>query len=240
MRDDGRRLPSRNEGHETAFRARNRTMIDDRQGTPMTAAARPHPDRSLLPYAAAALAVALLGACTAGSPGPTSTTPPSSTTTSAEPSTTTTPAPSPTKTVDPVLAKIPADARARTADGAQAFARFFIESLNVGATKPDSKVLEGLYAPSCETCLAMFESLKGLEAKKQRHTGASIRVSSTSSLVFSASSSQVLLDVQQKSVKVVDSKGNTVRQTAEGPGTFVMSISFDNGHWAATKVQTAS
>src|SRR5690242_7424409 len=108
VRDDGRRLPSRNEGHETLFRARNRTMIDDRQGTPMTAAARPHPHRRLLPYAAAGLAVALLGACTSGDPSPTTTTPPSSTTTSAAPSTTSTPAPSPTTSADPVVARIPA------------------------------------------------------------------------------------------------------------------------------------
>ncbi|WP_147063780.1 DUF6318 family protein [Terrabacter aerolatus] len=209
----------------------------------MTAAVRQHRHRTLLPYAAAGLAAALLGACTSGDPGTTVTTAPpaasTTTSTSAAPSTTST-APSPTTSVDPVLARIPDAARARTAAGAQAFARFFIESLNAGASKPDSRVLAGLFAPSCETCQAMYKSLKILETKKQRHTGDSIRVSATSSLTFSTSAAQVLIDVEQKSVDVVDSKGATVRRTADGPGTFVMSISLNGGHWIATKLQTAS
>src|SRR4051812_41516596 len=101
-------------------------MIDDRQGTPMTAAARPHRHRPLLAYAVVPIALAVLGACTASDPGPAVTAPPSSSavTSSLTPTTTTTStAPSPTATVDPVIAKIPAAARARTAPGAQAFAR---------------------------------------------------------------------------------------------------------------------
>src|SRR6478735_5923908 len=97
----------------------------------MTAAARPHRHRTLLPYAAALVALATLGACSGGDPGPTRTTPPAITTTSSAPTTTTTaPAPSPTTSVDPVLAKIPAAARGNNAAGAEAFARFYIVQIN--------------------------------------------------------------------------------------------------------------
>jgi hypothetical protein len=223
---------------------RNRTMIDDRQGTPMTAAARPdrlRRRRTLLPYAAALAALLTVPACTGADPGPTATTPPVSTTststTASEPPSTTT---SPTTSVDPVLAKIPAPARAQSEKGAQAFARFFIEQLNVGAMRPDGNVLNGLFIASCKTCVAMHASLEDLEKRDQRHDGQSIKVLATSSIKSSASRPQVLVDVQQISVKVLDSKGRTVRTTASGPGSFVMTLSLVNGHWVAQRLQSVS
>src|SRR6476620_5625355 len=152
-------------------------MIDDRQGTPMTARDNVQRHRTYLPWAAALLALGTLGACTssgaAGSPGASSPTATSAGSTSKAPSSTatTTAAPSPTTSTDPIIAKIPAPARPITKAGAEAFARFFIDSLNRGATKPDSGVLEGLFTPSCKTCSAMKASLKKLEVQGQRHAG---------------------------------------------------------------------
>ena len=84
----------------------------------------PHRHRSHLPYAAALVAVATLGACTGGDPGRARRLPRQA------------PprhggahdddhlaAPSPTPSVDPVIAKIPADARPETHAGAEAFAQ---------------------------------------------------------------------------------------------------------------------
>src|SRR6476619_4869556 len=111
-------------------------MVDDQQGTPMTAAATPHRHRTLLPYAAALVAVATLGACTGGDPGPSRTTPPASTTTSSAATIkTTTPAPSPTTSVNPVIAKIPAAAQMETPDGSVAFAEFFMTQVNIAFTE---------------------------------------------------------------------------------------------------------
>ncbi|GAB3884827.1 DUF6318 family protein [Terrabacter terrigena] len=208
----------------------------------MTAAARADRHRKLLPYAAALVALATLGACTGSDPGQDTATPPvtSSTpaTTTAVPSTTT--KPTPTATVDPVIAKIPAAARAKTEAGAQAFARFFIESLNTGATTANPQVLEGLFTPACETCKAMHDSLQTLKMKHQRHTAPSIKVTGTTAVATTGSARQVLIDVQQISVAVIDSKGNTIRTTAEGPGAFVMTLGVAHGHWVAQRLQTAS
>src|SRR6478735_2762331 len=109
-------------------------MVDDQQGTPMTAAATPHRHRTLLPYAAALVAVATLGACPGGDPGPSRTASPASI---PPPSTTTAPAPSPTAPTDPVIAKIPAAARGNNAAGAEAFARFYIMQINAAFSRPD-------------------------------------------------------------------------------------------------------
>ena len=70
VRHDRRRLPSWNEGRTTHLRRCNRTMIDDRQGTPMTAAARPHRHRTLLAYAVAPVALAAAGCVHGRRPGP--------------------------------------------------------------------------------------------------------------------------------------------------------------------------
>ncbi|WP_374968754.1 DUF6318 family protein [Terrabacter sp. BE26] len=139
-----------------------------------------------------------------------------------------------------MIAKIPAAARTVTGAGAQAFARFFIESLNKGATKPDATALSGLFAPECKTCVAMDKSLQKLKAQGERHAATSIVVTRTNSLTFRTSSAQVLIDVEQKRVKVLNSEGSALRETASGPGTFVMTLSQQGGHWVATKLQTAS
>jgi hypothetical protein len=211
----------------------------------MTAADRAHRDRKLLPYAAAFVALATLGACSGSDPGPGATTPrvPSTTavtattTMSAPPATT---KPTPTATVDPVIAKIPAAARPLTNSGSLAFARFFIDSLNKGATTANPAVLDGLYAPTCGTCAAMHDSLQALKKKDQRHAAPSIKVTETSAVSASSNARQVLIDVQQISVAVTDSKGNTIRTTAEGPGAFVMTLGTAHVHWVAQRLQTAS
>jgi hypothetical protein len=208
----------------------------------MTAAARADRHRPLLAYAAGLVALSTLGACTGSDPGPANTTPPvtasSATTTTASPSTTTTP--TPTQSVDPVIAKIPAPARLLSDAGSLAFARFFIESLNTGATTANATVLEGLFVPSCETCVAMHDSLQALAKKGQRHAAASIKVTGTSPVSSTSETRQVLVDVQQVSVAVIDSKGNKVRTTAQGPGAFVMTLGTFQGHWVAQRLQTAS
>jgi hypothetical protein len=205
-------------------------MIDDRQGTPMTAAARPHPHRRLLPYAAAGLAVALLGACTSGDPSPTTTTPPSSTTTSAAPSTTTTPAPSPTKTVDPVLAKIPAAARPETQAGAAAFSRFYFEQLNRSFQRASPEILDGLFQPSCRICVDLQKSARDLKAASQHHDGDTLKVTFASATVFNDQDRQVLVKLDQSSVNVVTKSGKRVDKTKAGSGAFVAVLRFTD-HW---------
>jgi hypothetical protein len=124
--------------------------------------------------------------------------------------------------------------------GSLAFARFFIESLNAGATSANPAVLDGLYSSTCGTCVAMHDSLQTLKRKSQRHAGPSIKVTGTSPVSSAGNTREVLIDVQQLSVAVLDSKGNTLRTTAAGPGAFVMTLGTTQGHWVAQRLQTAS
>ena len=216
-------------------------MVDDRQGTPMTAAARPHRHRTLLAYAVVPLALAALGACTGSDPGPAVTTPPSNSavTSSPAPTTTTSSAtPSPTATVDPVIAKIPAPARPHTQDGAEAFARFYMEQVNRAFTSADPTALAALAGPDCKTCSAFVAGAKDLKAKGHRHQGLSISVDGSPSNSYKPNSAIVQVFVTQHSVPVIDRRGKQVEQTKEGQGIFFATLTFDK-HWVVQRLQVA-
>ncbi|GAA2479777.1 DUF6318 family protein [Terrabacter carboxydivorans] len=209
-------------------------MIDDRQGTPMTAAARPH--RTPVSYAAAALAVGLLGACTSGDPGPavtTARTASSSASSASPPPTTTTPTPSPTTSVDPVLAKIPAAARLETQSGAAAFARFYFEQLNRSFMDASPEILDGLFDPSCRICTDLQKSSRELEAQSRHHAGNTLTVTLASATVFNKKDRQVLVTLDQHSVAVLNKSGKRVDTTKSGKGAFVAALRFTD-HWVIT------
>lgn len=220
----------------------DRTMIDDRQGTPMTARENTQRHRRFTPYAVGLLALAALGACSssgaAETPG-TSSAPPTaaSTTTSAKPPTTTS-TPSPTSSEDPVNAKIPKAARAHTQEGAEAFARFYMEQVNKGFTEADPSSLEGLGAPSCETCSSFFESTKDLKARGHHHKGLSISVDGALANSYTPKKAIVQLFVTQHSVPVVDRRGKEVDHTKAGEGIFLATLSFGN-RWVIERIQVA-
>ena len=207
----------------------------------MTAAARPHRHRPLLAYAVVPVALAVLGACTPSDPGPAVTGPPSSSAVTSSPiptATTTSTAPSPTATVDPVIAKIPAAARPRTQDGAEAFARFYMEQVNRAFTGPDPTALASLAGLDCKTCSAFLAGAKELKAKGHRHKGVSITVDGSPSNSYTPTSAIVQVFVTQHSVPVIDRSGKKVAQTKAGQGIFLATLTFDT-HWVIQRLQVA-
>ena len=204
----------------------------------MTAAATPHRHRTLLPYAAALVAVATLGACTGGDPGPSRTTPPASITTSSTPTTTTTaPAPSPTTSLNPVTAKIPAAARTNDRAGATLFSRFYFTELNRSFRTGDSALLAELASTKCITCTAFVDGVNELRDKGRRYGGDLVIVSSANPLKFSESTKQVLLEIDQRAVPVLDKSGAQTETTPPGKATFVASLAFDSGRWTLMRLQ---
>ncbi len=206
----------------------------------MTAAARAHRHRKLLPYAAALVAVATFGACTGGDPAPAPTTPSvtssaTATTTSATPTTAT---PTTTTTVDPVIAKIPAPARAHTQAGAEAFAKFYMEQVNAAFTKADPAALMNLASASCKTCASFLAGAKDLKAKGIHHEGVSITVDGAPANSYSAEKAVIQLFVSQHSVPVVNGAGKKVDQTKAGDGILVATLSFDS-RWIVERLQVA-
>lgn len=193
---------------------------------------------------AALSATLALAACNGAEPvvGPTgSSSSTSSTTTTAPPTTTSKPTTSTTTpTVDPVLAKIPKAARPETMQGAEAFAKFYIDSLNTGSTGKDFNALKGLYKASCIACVSMNATLQELKKKGHHNVGDSIAVVNSEGMNQSATSTAVLLDVHERSVRVVDEAGNLVRRTNTRDSSFVMTLSFSERRWTVVRLQPAT
>lgn len=231
--------PSGRDGLQTTQPPTPRTMIDDRQGTPMTAAARVHRHRRLLPYAAALVAAATLGSCSGGDPGPATTAPPvtstAATTTTAQPTTMT---PTPTATVDPVIAKIPAAARSHSRAGAEAFGRFYMEQVNQAFTQADPNALVGLARPTCKTCSSFLAGAKELRAKGIHHQGVSITVEGSPANAYSSNRAVIQIFVTQHSVPVVDKENKKVDQTKAGEGILIATLAFEQ-RWVMERLQVA-
>lgn len=207
----------------------------------MTAAVRPHRHRTLCSYAAAGLAVALLGSCTGGDPGPQATTGPPATSSAATsaPPTTATSAPSPTTSVDPVLAKIPAAARPETIEGAAAYTKYYFSQLNAAFKTGDPSILLGLSSAACKTCAALSNGVADV-AKAGRHYGGDLTdVNYASATEFSATTRRVLVDLNQRAVPVLDRSGRAVDKTRSAKLAFVATVEF-NKRWTITRLQKAT
>ncbi|MDV3223047.1 DUF6318 family protein [Intrasporangium sp.] len=139
---------------------------------------------------------------------------------------------------DPVLARIPAAARPETREGAEAFAAFFLESLNTAARTPDPTVLDGLFLRACETCVAMRDSVADLTRLGRKHTADSVRVKGTDPIVFTDQRRAVRVEIEQIAVDVTDKWGRTAYRTEAGTFSFAVTMVYRSGQWTVTKLQT--
>jgi hypothetical protein len=125
-------------------------------------------------------------------------------------------------------------------EGAEAFAAFFIDSLNSAARMADPGLLEGLYTRDCTTCIAMHESIQTLRTQQRRHAAATLIVRRSAALSFTDDQKTVQLDVDQRAVQILDKTGRGIDTTRAGSGAFVMTLEFGNGHWVASRLQTVA
>ncbi|HET8595083.1 MAG TPA: DUF6318 family protein, partial [Intrasporangium sp.] len=209
-----------------------------RTGEPMVAMPK------MVPYAAGLAAVLALGACSGGNPAtaetvaPPSVTSPSSapSATSSVPTTSQTPM---TTSEDPVLAKIPKEARAKTEKGAESFVAFYLDSLNVALSKPDPSLLEGLYDSSCSGCRALRDDALELARQHQRHDGTTITLKRATAIQFVQDRKEVEAEVVQNPIPVVDASGGIVRRNAGKEGLFLFTLAFDDG-WKVVRLQASA
>lgn len=119
-----------------------------------------------------AAAAAALAACSSSPPPPAPTLTPVSpspgTTPPTTPSTPTGDATATPPTSGATAAQVPAAARANTAAGAEAFARYYFDALNAAFTTPDPGRLHGLADDSCRPCAA-FQAATAALARSGYH-----------------------------------------------------------------------
>ncbi|PKZ41059.1 hypothetical protein CYJ76_09475 [Kytococcus schroeteri] len=80
----------------------------------------------------------------------------------------TSPQPSTPDGETPAPPVMPAAAKENTAEGAEAFARWYVESINHLFRYPQAGVIDEFSAPSCEQCQRIAETVEEFESKGQR------------------------------------------------------------------------
>jgi hypothetical protein len=86
---------------------------------------------------------------------------------------------------------VPAEARANTAAGAEAFVRFYFERLNVAFVEANPAALTGLSAQTCGSCASFAASVRRLRAKEQRVTLEPFRIMGMSETPASGSAKRI-------------------------------------------------
>lgn len=132
---------------------------------------------------------------------------------------------------------IPTTRQSSTAAGAQAFATFFINSLNTGSRGRDYHSLDRLWTADCKACASMSSTLEELRVKKHHYAEDSISVAEAIAMTHTSSFSEVRLQVREVPVDVLDTQEHVVRHTNRRDSTFMMTLSFRGGRWIVTRLQ---
>lgn len=183
-----------------------------------------------------------VSACASDPPAttaPPSATVPSSTSSAPAPTTTTSAPPTTTQApVDPVVAKVPKAARANTQEGAEAFAKYFMEQVGIGYFKADPTVLDGLYVRACKTCVGFYEGIVSMRAEKRHHEKVSLIVGNARAYRFVQEDPKKIIGVpiEQKAVDIVDPKGVRVDSLEADEVWFVLTLKWA-GHWVVHLAQ---
>lgn len=163
-------------------------------------------------FRTAALSVSVLGllasGCSTSEAGPRSL-----------PTLTSTPTPTPTRS--PVV--VPADARANTAQGADAFVRFFFAQLNVAFSTSDPTIIREMSNDECQTCANYAKALDASRADKEFLVGDSFVVIDVAAAPLQARGTIVEVLGRTPARQIVDAAGRVVTQLPVG-GKFHMQV----------------
>lgn len=155
---------------------------------------------------------------------------------------TTTAAPTPITTAmaTDVVAAIPPAARYRTADGAEAFVRYFLQVTNDVSVNPRVGLLPQLSTPSCKTCRGWERQTASLIAGRKRYRGASLSVDAVAGLdgrPETDSTYSVAAIVREGESPIVDQRGAEVARAPRRRSTLEFELIWRTGRWNADAVR---
>lgn len=131
---------------------------------------------------------------------------------------------------------VPEPARHKSKDGAIAFARYYIDQINLSGTAPSKDTLADLSLPSCKSCAGWTGTSDELQANGQRYKSAPL----TGSYVGTAgvpNGYHVTMKLHQLRTDVVSASGAVVRTIPSADVTVVFLLEWSSGGWRIYKVQ---
>jgi hypothetical protein len=123
------------------------------------------------------------------------------------------PAPSASASAAPAPS-IPAEASAATAQGAAAFARYYMAVVGRAFETADAGPMRNLSAAGCGGCEALASSVDSLRDKRQRRTGGNYVIRSAVAPEVAGGDVVVDLEYERTPARILDVAGNMVE---EGP-----------------------
>ena len=192
---------------------------------------------------ALALAVSVLAGCTGGDPAPPQTSAPaSSPTTSTTMSTPPTASTTSTTSAGPAFpAGLPETAKTNDKAGAEAFAKFFFDSVNQAWVKADPNPLDSLCRfEVSKSCTALRDTARDLKTKKQHYDGAPVAVEKVSSLGAVGGQHRVLFAGRQLQRSIVDDRGHIVSTDQLKSINFVFYLEWGATGWIVSDLKLAS
>lgn len=142
--------------------------------------------------------------------------------------------PTPTATAAPVA--IPSAATPATAQGADAFVRFFFTQLNAAFSDSNAGLLSGLIDPACGTCANYVRALRADPA--QVIQGPSFSVATVAAAPVESGGSYVEVVGTIPARKLVDRAGRVIRELpAEGRFHFTVAALRTSNGWVVRAIR---
>jgi len=118
---------------------------------------------------------------------------------------------------------IPANARVKTAGGAESYFHFYFDRLNAAFVDPSDAALAGLSDPACTSCANLEHSVRELAERREHVSEPPYRVSLSAELPESTPRNRAFQFVlAERASTVVDATGATIKEQARA--THLMEI----------------
>jgi hypothetical protein len=147
--------------------------------------------------------------------------------------------PTPSATLDDAArARVPQAARAHTAKGAEAFARFYLEQVNKAWMTPDPELIRPYALESCKTCANYVHTAEWLKAQRLMFDGVPARLGPSAALPGSVKDA-VLIQVSQlqRPAKILRTDGSVERALTKEGSLLDVRLLWHSGGWAVGSIQ---
>ena len=141
--------------------------------------------------------------------------------------------PVPSASASPVAAPSPpAEALAETSEGAEQFARYFFDNVNLGFRTGSSSAVRDLSAPGCEGCESLIRLIDELHAKEHKRAGGDYELQTVTAPPVERGDVVLLVTYDRSASRVVDNMGKVFATAAPVPLTTAqMRLIRSGGTW---------
>ncbi|GAB3085287.1 DUF6318 family protein [Pedococcus soli] len=132
---------------------------------------------------------------------------------------------------------VPPAAKKPSREGAEAFARFYFESVGDSYVSGNTDLIAVLADDSCEGCKGFVRAITDRTAKGQRTDKSSIEVRLVQTTSGRATDYVVEVAGEEVPVRVLNAKGQVVETSKPGVFTAVTSVTWRDGGWHIKKFE---